>query len=86
MVEENKEKFSPRNPENWDKFRTWAEDQNFFPDELKDVSSFQAAEEKITKLRSENESDKEYFENLYQLLQAVEQLDLLAEQEAKKEN
>jgi hypothetical protein len=48
MVEnDNKEKYSPRKPENWEKFKSWAKDQNFFPDELKDVSSFQEAEERI---------------------------------------
>ena len=75
MVEnDNKEKYSPRKPENWEKFKSWAKDQNFFPDELKDVSSFQEAEERIAKLKRDNEGEKEYFENLHQLLQAVEQL------------
>ena len=67
-------KFSPRKSENWEKFKKWAEDQNFFPEEIKSVTSFQEAEEKIAKLRDENVGDKEYFENLHQLLQAVEQL------------
>jgi hypothetical protein len=71
---EIKDKFSPRDPENWEKFKSWAADQNFFPEEIKDVSSFQEAEEKIARLKKENEGEKEYFENLYQLLQAVEQL------------
>ena len=71
---ENKEKYTPRNPENWEKFKSWANDQNFFPDELKYVSSFQEAEERIAQLKRDNEGEKEYFENLHQLLQAVEQL------------
>ena len=74
MPEEEKTSYSPRDPENWEHFKSWAQDQNFFPDEIKEVTSFQEAEEKITRLKNHHESDKEYFENLYQLLQAVEQL------------
>ena len=69
-----KDKFSPRLPENWDKFMTWAKDQNFLPEEIQEVSSFQEAEETIARLKNENNSEKEYYENLHQLLQAVEQL------------
>jgi len=71
---EVKEKFSPRIPENWENFKSWAVDQNFIPDEIKDVSSFQEAEETIARLKKENENEKEYFENIHQLLQAIEQL------------
>ena len=75
MIEDDfKEKFSPRNPENWNKFKSWAKDQNFFPEEITDVSSFQEAEETIAKLKNEMVSDKEYYDNLHQLLQATEQL------------
>jgi hypothetical protein len=74
MTDEEKTKYSPRNPENWEHFKSWAKDQNFFPEEIQEVASFQEAEEKIARLKNHHESDKEYFENLYQLLQAVEQL------------
>jgi len=74
MTEEEKISYSPRDPENWEHFKSWAQDQNFFPDEIQEVTSFQEAEEKITRLKNHHESDIEYFENLYQLLQAVEQL------------
>jgi hypothetical protein len=72
--DEYKDKFSPRLPENWDKFISWAKDQNFLPEEIQEVSSFQEAEETIARMKNENTSEKEYFENLHQLLQAVEQL------------
>ena len=69
-----KDKYSPRLPENWEKFKTWAADMKFLPEEIADASSFEEAEMTIARLKEENESEKEYFENLYQLLQAVEQL------------
>jgi len=69
-----KDKFSPRLPENWEKFKSWAEDQKFLPEEISTASSFENAEKIITGLKNENESEKEYFENLHQLLQATEQL------------
>jgi len=72
--DEFKDKHSPRLPKNWESFKTWAADQKFLPEEIADTSSFQEAEEKIARLKKENESEKEYFENLHQLLQAVEQL------------
>jgi hypothetical protein len=68
------DKFSPRIPENWEKFKSWAKDQNFYPREIEEVSSFQEADVKIARLKKEHDSDKEYYENLHQLLQAVEQL------------
>ena len=71
---ELKEKYSPRLPKNWDSFKAWASDQNFLPKELADASSFQEAEKIVADLKEENESEKEYFENLHQLLQAIEQL------------
>jgi hypothetical protein len=75
MIDEDfKDKFSPRLSENWEHFKSWATDQKFLPEEINDVSSFQEAEKKIASLKEENESENEYFENLHQLLQAVEQL------------
>jgi len=68
------DEFSPRSPKNWEHFKSWAADQNFLSEEIKDAASFQEAEEKIARLKRENEGEKEYFENLYQLLHAVEQL------------
>jgi len=73
-ADELKDQYSPRLSKNWEKFKTWAIDQNFLPDEIADASSFYKAEKIITKLKADNESDKEYFENLHQLLHAVEQL------------
>ena len=72
--DELKDKYSPRLSKNWENFKTWAVDQQFLSDEILDASSFQEAEEIIARLRNENESEKEYFENLHELLQAVEQL------------
>jgi len=69
-----KDENSPRSAKNWEHFKSWAIDQNFLSEEIKDATSFQEAEEKIARLKQENEGEKEYFENLYQLLQAVEQL------------
>ena len=70
----NKDKHSPRLAKNWEKFKTWAADMKFLPEEIADVSSLEEAEMTIARLKEENESEKEYFENLDQLLQAVEQL------------
>jgi len=72
--DEMNDRYSPRLPKNWDKFKSWAIDQNFVPEEIVHASSFQEAVKIIDKLKAENESDKEYFENLDDLLQAVEQL------------
>jgi len=72
--DEQKDKHSPRLSENWANFKSWAEDQKFLPEEIKETSSFQEAEKIITRLKSENENEKEYFENLHQLLDATEQL------------
>ena len=72
--DELKDQYSPRLPENWDNFKSWAEDQSFLPEEINAASSFQDAEKIIANLKYENESEKEYFENLHQLLQATEQL------------
>ena len=72
--DEIKDQYTPRLQKNWDKFKTWAIDQNFLPDEIADASSFNKAEKIIATLKTENESDKEYSENLHQLLKAVEQL------------
>ena len=69
-----KDKHSPRLPKNWEKFKTWAADMKFLPEEIADASSLEGAEKTIARLKEENESEKEYFENLDQLLQAVEQL------------
>ena len=72
--EEVKDQHSPRSPENWEKFKTWASEQNFLPKELADASSFQEAESIVADLKEENENEKEYYENLHELLQAVEKL------------
>jgi hypothetical protein len=72
--DELKSQHSPRLPKNWEKFKAWALDQNFLPDEITDASSFKKAEKIITTLKTENEKDKEYFQNLHQLLLAIEQL------------
>jgi len=72
--DEFKDQHSPRLPKNWENFKSWAIDQKFLPDELTDVSSFQEAEETIARLKEEKETENEYFDNLFQLLQAVEQL------------
>ncbi len=75
MIDDDfKDKHSPRLPKNWEKFKTWAADMKFLPEEIADVSSIEEAEMTIARLKEENESEKEYFENLDQLLQAVEQL------------
>ncbi len=75
MTDENfNDQHSPRLPKNWEKFKTWAADMKFLPEEIADASSLQEAEKTITRLKEENENEKEYFENLDQLLQAVEQL------------
>ena len=67
--DELKKQHTPRLPKNWEKFKTWAIDQNFLPVEIVDASSFQKAEKIIAKLKADNESDKEYFENLHQFFQ-----------------
>jgi len=72
--DEMNDRHSPRLPENWGKFKTWASDQNFLPKEIANVSSFQEAESVISGLKEENESEEEYYENLHELLQAVEKL------------
>jgi hypothetical protein len=74
MDDQLKDKYSPRLPKNWENFKSWAADQQFLSEEIADASSFQEAEEIIARLKIEKESEKEYFENLHQLLQAVEQL------------
>jgi len=71
---ENKDQHSPRLPENWEKFKSWAEDQKFLPGEIIAALSFQEAEKIIATLKNESEDEKEYYENLHQLLQAAEQL------------
>ena len=71
---ELKDQHSPRLSKNWANFKSWAKDQNFLPEEIVDAESFQDAEKIIANMKNANESDKEYFENLHQLLQAVEQL------------
>jgi hypothetical protein len=72
--DDRKEQLSPRLPENWEKFKSWAEDQKFLPGEISTALSFEDAEKIITSLKKENEGEKEYFENLHELLQATEQL------------
>jgi len=71
---EMNDRYSPRLLKNWDKFKSWAIDQDFIPEEIVDASSYQEAVKIIDKLKAENENDEEYFENLSDLLQAVEQL------------
>ena len=71
---ENKNQHSPRIPENWENFKSWAEDQKFLQEEISAALSFQEAEKIIATLKNESEDEKEYFENLHQLLQATEQL------------
>jgi ribulose bisphosphate carboxylase small subunit len=65
---------SPRLAKNWDKFKSWAMEQNFFPEEIKEASSFQEAVKTLDGLKVNNVSEKEYYDNLHELLQAVEQL------------
>ena len=72
--DELKDQHSPRLPQNWEKFKSWAVDQKFLPDELAGVTSFQEAEETIRRFKQEKEADSEYYDNLFQLLLAVEQL------------
>ena len=75
MADEQQEnQHSPRLAKNWDKFKSWAMEQNFFPEEIKEASSFQEAVKTLDGLKVNNVSEKEYNDNLHELLQAVEQL------------
>ena len=72
--QEMEDQYSPRLAKNWDKFKSWAIEQNFFPQEIKDAPSFQEAVKSLDELKVSNVSEKEYYDNLHELLQAAEQL------------
>ncbi len=75
MKQNNTEaKYSPRKKENWESFKDWAVLHNFWPEEINGTGSFQEAADLLNNRKTADENDKEYYENLYELLLAVEKL------------